>query len=324
MKGALAKRMEAFANDFRTTLRDKRIQYAGVTREGRHGERSLPRQGDARQGAIASSNARSRISSCARRTTRANRASSRPCRPEAQTRTQDFALQQNITTLRNRVNELGVAEPIIQQQGADRVVVQLPGVQDTAKAKDILGRTATLEVRLVDEEKIGSGHAPGGGRRTGAFRHGILRRAQRRTRDRQAAGGAHGRPHQRCAAGFRQHHERAGGAHHARCDGRAHFPAGHARERRQAHGDPALRERQGGSRHRACDPPGDRRRPGADQRPHDHARSERRRAAVARGRARRADGHHRGAHRRTVARSGEHQARFPVDVVRIRGDRDSS
>jgi len=64
---------------------------------------------------------------------------------------QDQALKQNITTLHNRINELGVAEPVIQQQGADRVVVQLPGVQDTAKAKDIIGRTATLEVRMVDD-----------------------------------------------------------------------------------------------------------------------------------------------------------------------------
>jgi preprotein translocase subunit SecD len=64
---------------------------------------------------------------------------------------QEQALKQNITTLHNRVNELGVAEPVIQQQGADRVVVQLPGVQDTAKAKDIIGRTATLEVRMVDD-----------------------------------------------------------------------------------------------------------------------------------------------------------------------------
>jgi preprotein translocase subunit SecD len=69
-------------------------------------------------------------------------------------RTQDYAIKQNITTLHNRINELGVAEPVIQQQGADRVVVQLPGVQDTAKAKDILGRTASLEVRMVDEEKM--------------------------------------------------------------------------------------------------------------------------------------------------------------------------
>ncbi len=63
-----------------------------------------------------------------------------------------FALKQNLTTLRNRVNELGVAEPVIQQQGEDRIVVQLPGVQDTARAKEILGATATLEFRLVDTE----------------------------------------------------------------------------------------------------------------------------------------------------------------------------
>jgi preprotein translocase subunit SecD len=68
---------------------------------------------------------------------------------------QEQALKQNITTLHNRINELGVAEPVIQQQGADRIVVQLPGVQDTAKAKDILGRTATLELRLVDESTDG-------------------------------------------------------------------------------------------------------------------------------------------------------------------------
>ncbi len=72
-------------------------------------------------------------------------------KPEALRKVQEQALKQNITTLHNRINELGVAEPVIQQQGLDRIVVQLPGVQDTAKAKDILGRTATLEVRLVDE-----------------------------------------------------------------------------------------------------------------------------------------------------------------------------
>ena len=72
-------------------------------------------------------------------------------KPEAARRVQEQAVKQNITTLHNRVNELGVAEPVIQQQGLDRVVVQLPGVQDTAKAKDIIGRTATLEVRMVNE-----------------------------------------------------------------------------------------------------------------------------------------------------------------------------
>ena len=76
-------------------------------------------------------------------------------KPAALHEVQEQAIKQNITTLHNRVNELGVAEPVIQQQGADRVVVQLPGVQDTAKAKDILGRTATLEMRLVDESAEG-------------------------------------------------------------------------------------------------------------------------------------------------------------------------
>ena len=87
-------------------------------------------------------------------------------KPQTETKVQEFALQQNITTLRNRVNELGVAEPVIQQQGASRVVVQLPGVQDTAKAKDILGRTATLEIRMVDEQAdpvaVSQGQAPFG------------------------------------------------------------------------------------------------------------------------------------------------------------------
>ena len=74
-----------------------------------------------------------------------------------------FALEQNMTALRNRVDELGVAEPVIQQQGQDRIVVQLPGVQDTARAKEILGRTATLEIYLVDEENAAlavTGQAP--------------------------------------------------------------------------------------------------------------------------------------------------------------------
>ncbi len=80
-----------------------------------------------------------------------------------------YALKQNITTLRNRINELGVAEPVIQQQGDRRIVVQLPGVQDTAKAKEILGATATLEFRLVEEKGDAAraektGYAPNGSR----------------------------------------------------------------------------------------------------------------------------------------------------------------
>ncbi|MCC6532912.1 MAG: protein translocase subunit SecD [Burkholderiales bacterium] len=151
MKAALIRKAEGVAGDIRSALRDKRIPYAGVTREGQVVQVRFRDQAN-RDQAVAEIE---RITSDLNLRT-ADEANEyklfATLKPEAQKRTQDFALQQNITTLRNRVNELGVAEPIIQQQGADRVVVQLPGVQDTAKAKDILGRTATLEIRMVDEE----------------------------------------------------------------------------------------------------------------------------------------------------------------------------
>jgi len=151
MKSALTRKMEGVAGDIRGVLREKRIPYAGVSREGQVVQVRFREQAT-RDKAITEIE---RISGDLNFRT-VDEASEfklfATLKPEAQKKTQDFALQQNITTLRNRVNELGVAEPIIQQQGADRVVVQLPGVQDTAKAKDILGRTATLEVRMVDEE----------------------------------------------------------------------------------------------------------------------------------------------------------------------------
>jgi len=155
MKAALAKKMEATLNDIRGNLREKRIQYSGVTREGqgitvRFRERPARDKGlDEISRTLPDLELRTVDDAAEFRITAA-------LKPEAARKTQDFALQQNITTLRNRVNELGVAEPIIQQQGAERVVVQLPGVQDTAKAKDILGRTATLEVRMVDDEGTNS------------------------------------------------------------------------------------------------------------------------------------------------------------------------
>jgi preprotein translocase subunit SecD len=151
MRAALTKKMEAYANDLRTGLREKRIPYSGIAREGQNIAVRF-RDAAAREKAmgeiartIPDLEIREAGEGDALRIVAA-------LKPEAQRRSQDFALQQNITTLRNRVNELGVAEPIIQQQGAERIVVQLPGVQDTAKAKDILGRTATLEVRMVDDE----------------------------------------------------------------------------------------------------------------------------------------------------------------------------
>ncbi|HXF67314.1 MAG TPA: protein translocase subunit SecD [Burkholderiales bacterium] len=151
MRAAIAKKMEASANDIRSTLRDKRIPYAGVTREGQTLTVRFRDAASREKAAAEIARAMPDLELKALEEAGEPRLLA-TLKPEAQRRTQEFALQQNITTLRNRVNELGVAEPIIQQQGADRVVVQLPGVQDTAKAKDILGRTATLEVRMVDDE----------------------------------------------------------------------------------------------------------------------------------------------------------------------------
>ena len=151
MKAALDKAVERYTGDIRTTLRDKKIYYAGISRTGQSVEVKF-RDAETR------AKAEKEISNAygdlllKEQDVEGEFKLIGTLKVEAQKRLQELALQQNITTLRNRVNELGVAEPIIQQQGIDRVVVQLPGVQDTAKAKDILGRTATLEVRLVDEE----------------------------------------------------------------------------------------------------------------------------------------------------------------------------
>ncbi len=153
MQAALTKRLDSLAGDVRSQLRDKGIRYSGIAREG---QTLRVRFRDA----AARDKARETIVSALGDLALAEREDGQDLllvatlKPEAVKRTQEFALKQNITTLHNRINELGVAEPVIQQQGADRVVVQLPGVQDTAKAKDILGRTASLEIRMVDEEKM--------------------------------------------------------------------------------------------------------------------------------------------------------------------------
>ena len=150
MKGALTKRLDATSADLRSLLRDKNVRHGGVNREGERivirfrdeetrskarialednqPDLALVEQGDGTDLRIAAT-----------------------LKPAAILKMQEFAIKQNMGTLHNRINELGVAEPVIAQQGADRIVVQLPGVQDTAKAKDILGRTATLEIRMVDD-----------------------------------------------------------------------------------------------------------------------------------------------------------------------------
>jgi preprotein translocase subunit SecD len=170
MKGAVAKKAQSFEGDIRTLLRDKNVRHSGISRDGNTLEVK------ARDKATADA-ARNALAEGVADLTWTETADGDGFKltsvlsPEAEKRIQDAAIKQNITTLGNRVNELGVSEPTIQQQGSNRVVVQLPGVQDVAKAKDIIGRTATLEMRLVDDSAeaasaaVGSGAVPFGSER---------------------------------------------------------------------------------------------------------------------------------------------------------------
>ncbi|MDO9145040.1 protein translocase subunit SecD [Rhodoferax sp.] len=150
MQAALTKRAESLSGDLRTSLREKNIRHSGINRNAQTIE---VRFRDAATLEAAKLVFQDQFADL--QTVDAPEGAefklTATIKPDAARRIQDQALKQNITTLHNRINELGVAEPVIQQQGLDRIVVQLPGVQDTAKAKDILGRTATLEVRMVDE-----------------------------------------------------------------------------------------------------------------------------------------------------------------------------
>ena len=168
MKAALDKAADRYTTDIRSLMREKKVQYLGVAREGTN---VVVRFNNEAERTRARSEITNTYTDLALRETEAAGGEMRlmaSLKPEAQKKIQDGAVQQNIQILRNRVNELGVAEPIIQQQGLERVVVQLPGVQDTARAKDILGRTASLEIRMVNEEPgaleqaVSSGQAPFG------------------------------------------------------------------------------------------------------------------------------------------------------------------
>ncbi len=150
MQAALTKRAESLAGDIRTSLREKNVRHGGISRDGQVIEiRFRDAQTLAAAKIILQDDFADLQTVDAPVGTEFKLTAS--IKPEAARKVQDQSLKQNITTLHNRINELGVSEPVIQQQGLDRIVVQLPGVQDTAKAKDILGRTATLEVRMVDE-----------------------------------------------------------------------------------------------------------------------------------------------------------------------------
>ena len=152
MKAASEKAAESYLNDFRMTLRKERISYIGASRLNEIVKLQFDSQEELEKA--------KKIIKVNYPDLMVNESSSGKDKAldismseMGKKKIQEFALKQNLQTLHNRINELGVAEPIIQQQGLDRIVVQLPGVQDTAKAKEILGRTATLEIRLVDEDK---------------------------------------------------------------------------------------------------------------------------------------------------------------------------
>ncbi|NBW55282.1 MAG: protein translocase subunit SecD, partial [Betaproteobacteria bacterium] len=150
MQAALTKKLDALSGDMRSALREKSLRHNGISREQQNIQMVFRDQATAD---AAQSLMRDQFPDLLLTTsTQGDEVKlSASLKPEAARKVQEQALKQNITTLHNRINELGVAEPVIQQQGLDRIVVQLPGVQDTAKAKDILGRTATLEIRLVDD-----------------------------------------------------------------------------------------------------------------------------------------------------------------------------
>ena len=152
MKAALDKAAESNVGDFRTALRKEKINYFGINREGQQVIVKFDNEAEANKALRILSKDYPDLTYAVTGTGK-DLSLTANMGLAAQKRTQEFALKQNLQTLHNRINELGVAEPIVQQQGFDRIVVQLPGVQDTAKAKEILGRTATLEIRLVDEEK---------------------------------------------------------------------------------------------------------------------------------------------------------------------------
>ncbi|MBI5108669.1 MAG: protein translocase subunit SecD [Rhodocyclales bacterium] len=161
MKGALTKRLDSVAADLRTLLRDKNLRHAGIARSGQVVNvqfRDTDMRDKAKQ-VIAGSQPDLVLTEAQ---TGADFTLVVTLKPQAIKAFQDDALKQNIATLNKRINELAVAEPVIQQQGADRIVVQLPGVQDVARAKDLIGRTATLEVRMVEQALVSGNDAPAG------------------------------------------------------------------------------------------------------------------------------------------------------------------
>jgi preprotein translocase subunit SecD len=315
MKAALDKAADRYTTDIRSLLREKKVQYSGVAREGTNVavrfrdeaertrargeiEKAFPdlamREAEGAPGELPS-----RRHAEARRRRSASRMA--PC-----SRTSPSCATASTSS--------GVAEPIVQQQGADRVVVQLPGVQDTARAKDILGRTATLEIRMVNDDTGALEAALAGSPPLGSDiyteRSGgplLVRRQVVLTGDRIND----------AQPGFDQRNNEP--AVHVSLDGTgARIFKEVTRENVGKRMAIVLVEKGKAEVITAPgDPRGDRRRTGPDQRPDEHPRGERHRAPDARRRAGGADGDRRGAHRRPVARQGEHRQGVQLGLLRL-------
>ena len=152
VKGAVKQLLDSMERDYRTLLRDERIPYTGIENDGQGSVKILLRSGDDASKVASLLRKRDPNLQIATDTLGEGGSVTVTLLPEQVKERQDFAIQQNITTLKNRVDELGVTEPIVARQGVDRIVVQLPGVQDPNEALRVLGATATLEFRLVDDQ----------------------------------------------------------------------------------------------------------------------------------------------------------------------------
>jgi preprotein translocase subunit SecD len=152
MRGALQKKLESLSTDVRTQLREKAMRHSGIERQGDSIIVKFAKQDEAASARLLLNKVLQDLDFNVEKSADGFKLVGQ-FKDSALKAVQENAVKQNITTLHNRVNELGVAEPVIQQQGLDRIIVQLPGVQDTARAKDIIGRTATLESRLADPVK---------------------------------------------------------------------------------------------------------------------------------------------------------------------------
>jgi preprotein translocase subunit SecD len=311
MKGALTKRLDAISGDLRSLLRDKTVRHAGITREG---ERVVIRFRDNET----RNKARIALEDNQSDLLLADQGEGDDLRlvatlkPEAIKRIQEFAIKQNMTTLHNRINELGVAEPVIAQQGADRIVVQLPGCRTRPRPRTFSAaprrwKSAWSTTPPAPIEAAQAGQAPFG---TELYveRGGmplLVKKQVVLTGDRLTD----------AQPGFDNQTHRTRRPPDARLGRGAHLQGHHARQRRQADGHRADRKGQGRSGHGAGHPGRDRRRSRPDFRPHEHHGSQRHGAAAARRFARRTDGDHRGTGHRPEPGRREHQEGLPLDDV---------